>query len=433
MLEEKALVQDTLSGSTVQHIRDMMERAKARKLQLHFLQFLTKYERITFHKDAVQSDSMSEAELITPGHPLLGSTVDLILEKHRSLLKQGAVLIDEADGDETRVLLCLEHAINDMRNDRYNNPLVASRRMQFVEINSEYQIMQSGYAPYHDYRPATDEEMDKIKPILDEAWINSAIEEKAMEYAISELVPQHVDEVQPQRNRRVEKTKEQVRNRLIKEISHWDHRAEELRLEEQAGKRNAKINSQQLRRRVEDLQERLKKREEELERERVLSPQTPVIRGAALIIPAKVIEESSGEEPEEAAESEPEFGGVDKETIERIAMEAVMEKERALGNEPVDVARQNRGWDIESRDRNTGELHLIEVKGRSAAQTTITVTKNEILKALNNPDHFILAVVRVHSATEWKGPFYIKQPFTSEPDWHSTSVNYSLQSLIDMA
>jgi len=394
---------------------------------------MPKYERITFHKEAVQSDGMAEAELITPGHPLLASTIDLILEKHRSLLKQGTVLIDESDSTDKRVLMCLEHAINDMRLDRHGNPLAAGRRMQFVEISSDLHILQAGYAPYHDYRPATEEELEKLKSVLDEEWISSAIEKRAMEYAIEELVPQHVEEVQTQRNSRIEKTKEQVRKRLIKEISHWDHRAEQLRLDEQAGKRNAKVNSVQLRRRVEDLQERLKKREEELERERVLSPQTPVVRGAALVVPMKVLEECAHPESEEAKEPEQVLGGMEKAAVERIAMEAVLEQERSMGNEPTDVAALNRGWDIESRDGESGELRLIEVKGRSAIQTTITVTKNEILKALNNPEHFILAVVRVTSEQSYEGPYYIHKPFTSEPDWHSTSVNYDVHALIEMA
>jgi hypothetical protein len=245
-----------------------------------------------------------------------------------------------------------------------------------------------------------------------------------MEYAVKELVPQHIEEVQAQRNSRVEKTKEQVRNRLLKEIAHWDHRAEQLRLDEQAGKRNAKVNSAQLRRRVEELQDRLRKREEELEKELVLSPQTPTIRAAALILSKTYFEHT---------EPDNEIGGIEKDVIESIAMQAVIQKERELGNDPMDVSIKNRGWDIESRDRSTGELRLIEVKGRSAAQSTITVTKNEILKALNNPDHFFLAVVRVNSEDSFDGPYYVQRPFTTEPDWHSTSVNYNLQSLIDMA
>lgn len=41
----------------------------------------------------------------------------------------------------------------------------------------------------------------------------------------------------------------------------------------------------------------------------------------------------------------------------------------------------------------TGRLRFIEVKGRVRGATTVTVTKNEILTALNKPDDFILTVV----------------------------------------
>jgi hypothetical protein len=41
----------------------------------------------------------------------------------------------------------------------------------------------------------------------------------------------------------IAKTEAAVKDRLTKEITYWDHRAEELKLQEQAGKPNAKLNS----------------------------------------------------------------------------------------------------------------------------------------------------------------------------------------------
>ena len=37
------------------------------------------------------------AAFVHPGHPLLGATIDLTLERHRDLLRRGTVLIDERD------------------------------------------------------------------------------------------------------------------------------------------------------------------------------------------------------------------------------------------------------------------------------------------------------------------------------------------------
>jgi hypothetical protein len=69
----------------------------------------------------------------------------------------------------------------------------------------------------------------------------------------------------------IEKTRAAVKDRLTKEINYWDHRAEELKLQEQAGKVNARLNAQEARRRADDLQGRLQKRMEQLELESQIS------------------------------------------------------------------------------------------------------------------------------------------------------------------
>jgi hypothetical protein len=47
-----------------------------------------RYERICF--DKAQAEGPPPAMFVSPGNPLLDSTIDLVLEKHRGLLKQGA-------------------------------------------------------------------------------------------------------------------------------------------------------------------------------------------------------------------------------------------------------------------------------------------------------------------------------------------------------
>ena len=66
-------------------------------------------------------------------------------------------------------------------------------------------------------------------------------------------------------------------------------------------------------------------------------------------------------------------------------MLGVMEAEHRMGHEPRDVSAKKCGYDIESRVPGTGNLRLIKVKGRHVNGRTITVTKNEILTALNKP------------------------------------------------
>ena len=118
--------------------------------------------------------------------------------------------------------------------------------------------------------------------------------------------------------------------------------------------------------------------------------------------------------------------------IERAAMEAVMAYERSLGFVPRDVSAEKCGYDVESQVIGTGKLRFIEVKGRVAGAETVTLTKNEILTALNKPSEFILAIVEVDG--ELIGtPRYIIRPFTREPDFGATSVTYALRELLNRA
>jgi Domain of unknown function (DUF3883) len=117
--------------------------------------------------------------------------------------------------------------------------------------------------------------------------------------------------------------------------------------------------------------------------------------------------------------------------VELLAMEAVMEAERKLGREPRDVSADKCGYDIESLVPGAGRLVFIEVKGREPEAETVLVTKNEILTALNKPDDFVLALVQVDGqASE---PSYVRNPFTNEPDFEATSVNYKLPLLLERA
>ena len=82
------------------------------------------------------------------------------------------------------------------------------------------------------------------------AWITRDLEKTALGHAIQTVVPEHVDEVRGRRLAWIEKARAAVKDRLIKEITWWDHRAEELKDREQAGRPGARLNSQEARRRA---------------------------------------------------------------------------------------------------------------------------------------------------------------------------------------
>ena len=106
-----------------------------------------------------------------------------------------------------------------------------------------------------------------------------------------------------------------------------------------------------------------------------------------------------------------------------------MRAERRSGFIPRDVSAEKCGYDIESSIPGMGKLRFIEVKGRVQGAETVTVTKNEVLTALNKPDDFILAVVVV-DGDDAITTYYVQRPFMREPDFGATSVNYDLETLL---
>ena len=206
------------------------------------------------------------------------------------------------------------------------------------------------------------------------------------------MVPSHFDELRRRKEELVDKTTAAVKDRLTQEIRYWDHRAIELKEQELAGRVNARLNSGLARLRADDLAARLQKRMGELEQERKLSPLPPVVSGAALIVPAGLLSRAERPRPG-GSEAVPPTYAADTKESELRAVAAVMDAERRLGFLPKDVSDEKRGYDLESSIPGTGRLRFIEVKGRAAGAKTVTVTKNEILTALNKPDEFILAIV----------------------------------------
>ena len=263
-----------------------------------------------------------------------------------------------------------------------------------------------------------------MEDLLDAPWLGGErLETAAMAYAAEHLVPEHTDEVKRRRESWVDKTLEAVHERLVKEINFQYDLLEKLRRDVAAGKqpRVQVINKERL---VEELQERLQRRTRELEAQRHVVAGLPTVAGVALVVPQGWLDARRGV-PESAADA------AARKRVEEAAVRAVMEAERALGFKPVSVEADNRGWDVESRMAD-GSLRFIEVKGRHADATTVTVTRNEILQALNKPESFYLAVVLV-DGDDVDGPHYVQRPFETEPDANAASVNYELAPLLTRA
>jgi superfamily II DNA or RNA helicase len=463
LLESRSLVTESMDTTQIMRIREEMERYAARRLQPYYIKSFfmqafemlggsirerepgryrisyvparirnrakelgttvpvwEKYDRVCFDKELMNQAGLPDADFLCPGHPLLDTVIDLVLDKHREMLRSGAVLVDKTDpGTNPRALFFLEQNIQDAGASQNGDKRVISREVHFVEIDGEGDIRAGGYAPYLDYEPATPEQLAKVDEALAADWLTGeGLEDQVVAYAIENLVPRHLARVRQRREELIDKTLAAVHERLTKEINYWDRRAAELRRHEKSGKPNGKLNAARAQQRADELAARLERRTEELNLERQISATPPVVLGGAIVVPIGLL---LGER------TPPET--IDTRITESIAMQAVMQAEAELGNHPRDVSGDKLGYDVESLDPRTGRLRFIEVKGRRTGADTVTITRNEILTGINSPEQFILALVEVENG-EAREPRYVREPFGAEPDFGVTSVNYDLRELL---
>jgi SNF2 family DNA or RNA helicase len=482
LLNRNALAQETMSQERLFAVKEEMEKAEARRLQPYFVRsfflqaftslggaahpresgrfeiahvpvairerdrritgrnrrefepVLKRYDRVCFEREAIQpldKPGQTRAVLMHPGHPLMLSVSDLIIEQHANLLRQGAILVDPTDdGTEPWLLFLLNHEV------KSGDGMVLSKRMQFVRVGSDGQATFAGWAPHLDLEPLAPSERPLLQDVLAAPWIMADQEPRAVALAASTLVPEHYNEVAGRRVAHVEKTLNAVHERLTKEIAFWQDRWLKLKEDGEAGK-DVRLNLENIRRTLSDLEGRLENRKKELYTMRHVVNGTPVVLGGALVVPAGLMRARRGDEPIDPVAATFAADAAARARIERLAMNAVRRAEEARGCRVADVSAAKCGWDLTSYPPAAGGLQPeprhIEVKGRVKGASTVTLTRNEMLYAFNQGDKFVLAIVLVGEGDTVEGPHYIRNPFDREPGWGVASINYDLSNLLARA
>jgi superfamily II DNA or RNA helicase len=478
ILESNALAQETMSTERLFAVKEEMEKAEARRLQPYFVRsffmkafeslggsmypreaerfeithvpasirdrdrlitgrnrrelapVLKRYERVCFTRDAVRpldKPGIPFAAMLHPGHPLMLAVSDLLLERHGNLLRQGTILVDPTDeGEDPHLLFLLTHEV------RSGDDQILSKRLQFVRVAPDGSATFAGWAPHLDLESLPSDNRELVQDLLSEAWICADQEQRALSLAAETLEPEHFKEVAERRITHVDKTLTAVHERLSKEITFWSDRWLKLKEDKEAGK-DVRLNLENARRTVTDLEGRLENRKKELLSMRHVTSATPVALGGALVIPEGLLRRLRGEPPAEGSDvfsADPDA----RRRIELLAMNAVRQVEEAQGCHVVDVSAQKCGWDITSYPPVVNgiqpDARHIEVKGRVKGADTVTVTRNEMLYSFNQADKFILAIAIVGRDDSVEGPYYIKQPFDDEPGWGVSSINFDLESML---
>jgi superfamily II DNA or RNA helicase len=481
ILERNALAQETMNAERLFAVKEEMEKAEARRLQPFFVRsffmkafdalggsihpreaarfevthvpasirerdriitgrnrrelapVLKRYERVCFTREAVRpldKPGAAFAVMLHPGHPLMLAISDMLLEQHGNLLRQGTILVDPADdGEEPHLLFLLTHEI------KSGDGQVLSKRLQFVRVATDRSATFAGWAPHLDLEVLVPADRALLNDVISAPWIRADQEQRALGLAAVTLVPEHFQEVAERRIAHVDKTLAAVHERLTKEIAFWSDRWIKLKEDQEAGK-DVRLNLENARRTVTDLEGRLENRKKELLSMRHVTSATPVALGGALVVPIGLLRRLRGESPTEygsAFSNDP----AARARVEKLAMDAVRQAEEARGCRVVDVSAQKCGWDLTSYpaavDGKSPEVRHIEVKGRIQGADTVTITRNEMLYGLNQADKFLLAIVFVGENEAVDGPHYLRNFFESEPGWGVASINFEIKALLERA
>ena len=433
LMNERALAADNLAESDLAKLRADMDEARARRLQPHYIELAfkagfkrlngrlahrekgryeitnvpaqirsaatgpiaTRYDRVTFEMTRVKPEGLPTAELLAPGNVLHDAVMNEAIRQLGPVLNRGTVLVS-ATLDEPHLLVGVVEEVADATGKS------VARRFGYAFVDSYGTVSPAGPAPYLDCVAAPPDH-----PVVADArrlpWLSEA-EDRARSWIIERRLPEYLNEVQPRRAGELAKTRTLVVSRLEAERDRLLLDAAVAAEKERDGAK-PKESSESLNRKAVELDARLRRRLELLDRQSLMATKPPQILTAALVLPVALIEnEIPANAPIHAKETK---------AVERRGVDLVLARERELGRHPVEQSFNNPGFDILSSEPG-GDTIRIEVKARIAGAQDFYVTHNEVMTGKNAAPRYRLAMVTVDPrGTQFDSVRYLDNPFAN--------------------
>ena len=433
LLEERALTHDAMSDADLAQMQRLMEEARARRLQPHYIEWAfrlafqrlggrltrrergryeithvpaavravakhgpvaTRYERVTFELDRIDVDDKQRADLLAPGHPLHDAVAELTITQLRPTLDRGTVLVSPNIEDPNLLVGVVEEIVDGTGES-------IARRFGYAYVDATGQVRPAGPAPYLDCVSAP--RTPAVAAATTLAWLGDA-EGRARTWIIGHQLKDYLAEVSPVRVAEIERTRTRVDQRLAQESNRLIGEAIAAQEKEQAGIK-PKESSESVMRKAQDLQARRQARLALLDQQAQLATKPPRIMTAALVLPLSMVDtEIAADAPIHAKETK---------AVERRGIDLVLATERALGRKPQEQAFNNPGYDVLSIPVEGGPSIRIEVKARLEGAEDFYATHNEVVTGKNAVPHYRLALVTVSKAgPEYDQVRYVAAPFT---------------------
>jgi hypothetical protein len=273
--------------------------------------------------------------------------------------------------------------------------------VNFIEVDFDGNLTSTAIPPHIDYEPMPPEVAAVRRPSMLEGVPIESLIQLAKESFVGENLTERLPELEARVSARADKLESEVSKRLDQEAKYWANEAIAIT---QGGKSISGLSAAQAKQKSEEIKARKAARLSQLAMERVVLPKDAELVSIALIIP-----------PEPTDSSGKVLTAIDQEAIKRVERRAVdltMDVETNLGHNPLEMARNNPGFDIKSQRIELGTV-FIEVKGRADGAKDFKVTDNELSHGITQGDSYFLSLVRVApgenpAADEVR---YIQNPF----------------------
>ena len=387
-------------------------KATARDLRIHPI--LDRYQRICFDPQFARGSDGHEADVLDVSHPLMQAIVRHTLNTYGGTLRLGSILVDPQNNTaEPRILVATRSEVRGY--DAVGVERTLQETILFHELRDGALVAEAGPAPHLELKAASAAQMERAAEFV-EPKILQAAQESIIGHVASGAAEKAFQSFRTRHATRIQRVREQVQHGLSQEIMRLDARADEYEQRIRAG-RGRNLNVDKTRAQRDRLRQQMDQRLRSLEREERLERGGPEIIAIAVVLPQVLLDEGPL-----VAQTTVEG----RKKVQRAALDEVLRIERELGNEATDVEELKVGYDVESV-RPDKRLRFIEVKGRRKGSDTVTITKNEILTILNEPEKSVLAIVEVDG--ERRATTYVEHAASRFLTEEEESSNFNIERL----
>lgn len=307
--------------------------------------------------DYQNANSLSgKAHYINPGNPLFDALVDVVREAFREEMLKGTVLISPEDS-QSYLAFFIKNQITD------NSPSKAEDNVVNELLSLVYQTPDG---EFHITSPA--KFLDLVPPSEFAKQVDTPAvkdEEEVIHWAFEHITEPLLQETESRVQEDNQKRREYLETAFEQVILDLSQQINELQgkvfLADSEKVQNQLANKSS---RMVELKDRKEKRLSELDQMVELSPKKPEVLGCAYVVPLSEME------------YEHHFNMHRDDDVEAIAMKVAMDYEFSCGGTPVDVSKDNVGYDIRTTDKD-GNKRYVEVKGR-AGSDGVMLSENEV-------------------------------------------------------